>query len=114
MNPAAIVYVGIKGSVLAFDQKTGARYWETALKGYDFVSLLVEGGFIFAGTHGHLYCLDKTTGQILWHDGLRGKGYELMSLATSQGRSEAGSLMAEQRHQEDAAQAQTNTANTTT
>ena len=102
-----LVFVGIRGSVLAMDINSGARVWETPLAGGSFVTLLVEGDKIFAGAQGEIFCLDAVTGKILWHDGLKGYGFGLTSLATANGRSDSSALAAEHtsRQQADASAA---------
>jgi outer membrane protein assembly factor BamB len=96
-----LVFLGIRGSVVAMDRTSGSRTWETKLKGSDFVTLLVDGSRVLAGTQGEVYCLDAGTGEILWQDGLKGYGYGLMSIATASGTSAPTELAAEhQRRQQ--------------
>jgi outer membrane protein assembly factor BamB len=103
-----LVYLGIRGSVLALDKNSGARIWETKLKGSQFVTLLVDGQRIFAGAQGEIFCLDAATGKTLWHDGLSGYGFGLMSLAIQNGGSDPALLAAEHvRLQQAAASAAT-------
>lgn len=85
MPPAPVVFLGIKGAVLALQTSTGRRLWERPLKGQGFVTLLVEGNRVLAATRGELFCLDSATGEVLWHDPLRGYGWGLVSLATPNG-----------------------------
>lgn len=85
MRRSDIVYLGIKGTVLALDRHSGARLWETKLKGQGFVTLLVEKDRVLAATHGEVFCLDAQHGTVLWHDPLRGYGYGLVSLASERG-----------------------------
>jgi len=98
-----LVYLGIRGSVLALDKNSGARIWETKLKGSQFVALLVDGQRIFAGTQGEIFCLDAATGKPLWHDGLSGYGFGLLSLAIQNGVSDPALLAAEHIRQQQAA-----------
>jgi outer membrane protein assembly factor BamB len=98
-----LIYLGIRGSVLALDKATGARVWETKLKGSSFVTLLVEGSRIFAGAQGEIFCLDAATGKTLWHDGLSGYGFGLLSLATQSSRADTAALAAEFASQQEAA-----------
>ncbi len=81
-----ILYVGTKAQVVAFDKATGAKLWQTKLKGgltsgERFVSLLVQEGCVFAHTYGELFCLDQETGAILWKNSLDGLGYDIATLA---------------------------------
>jgi outer membrane protein assembly factor BamB len=94
-----LVFVGIKGAVVAMDTKTGARNWEKKLKGSDFVSVLIDGDRVLAGTQGEIFCLDAKTGEMLWHDGLKGYGLGLMNIATRNGSSDTS--LAQARQQQD-------------
>jgi len=98
-----LVYVGIKGSVVAFDQESGARIWETGLKGGAFVTLLVDGSRIFATAQGEIFCLSAADGKILWHDPLKGYGLGLTSIATQNGSSNPATTAAEQARQDQSA-----------
>jgi len=95
MATSNLVYAGIRGSVVAFDKRSGSRLWETKLKAGDFVTLLVEDDRIFAGTHGEIFCLEAATGKVLWQDGLKGYGLGLMSIATINGGSDTAALAEE-------------------
>ena len=97
-----LVFVGIRGSVLALDKNSGAHVWETKLKGGTFVTLLVDGDRLLAGANGEIFCLDAATGQILWHDGLKGYGFGLMSIATANGSSDSSASAAEFCRQQEA------------
>ncbi len=97
-----LVFVGIRGSVLALDKNSGGRVWETKLKGGTFVTVLVEGDRVLAGAQGEIFCLDAATGQVLWHDGLKGYGLGLMSIATATRSSNSSAIAAEHRRQQEA------------
>jgi outer membrane protein assembly factor BamB len=100
------IFIGIRGSVVALDKKSGARLWETKLKGSNFVSLLVDQDRVLAGAQGEMFCLDASTGQILWHDGLKGYGFGLLSIATADGNTDASVMAAEiARRQQEASSA---------
>jgi outer membrane protein assembly factor BamB len=106
MNMQDLVFLGIRGSVLALDKNTGARIWETKLKGSSFVTLLVDGARILAGAQGEIFCLDAATGKTLWHDGLSGYGFGLMSIATQNGSADATAIAAQKiREQQEASAA---------
>jgi len=101
MIKSDLVFLGIRGSVVALDKNSGVRVWEVKLKGSSFVTLLVEGNRILAGAQGEIFCLDATTGKTLWHDALKGYGLGLMSLATINGSSDASVLAAQKVRQEE-------------
>ena len=48
MKTTGLVYVGIRGSVLALDRDTGTIVWTTRLKGGDFVNLWRDGPDLLA------------------------------------------------------------------
>lgn len=82
-----IIYIGVKGHVVAVDKSTGATLWQTKLKsgmasGAAFVTLLVQEGRVFAHTYGEVFCLDRDTGAILWKNELSGLGYDIATLAS--------------------------------
>ena len=87
MAKEELVYVGIKGQVLALNQATGETLWATKLPtgmlgGLGFVHLVVDGDCIFATTQGESSCLDPVTGKIRWHNPLKGYGLGIASVAT--------------------------------
>jgi len=95
--------VGLKGTVLAIDRGTGDVVWQSALKGGDFVNVMLDGGQLFAATKGELFCLDPATGKIRWHNRLAGMGTGLVTFA----QAAEGNLAAidEKRRRDEAAAA---------
>ena len=69
-----IVYLGVKGSVVAIDKKSGSEHWRTHLKGSGFTTVLVDDDIIIAHTSGHLYGIDPKSGREIWHNDLPGLG----------------------------------------
>lgn len=96
------IFVGIKGTVLAIDRKTGATEWRTDLKGSDFVNVTLQNGDLFAACRGRLYRLDPLTGAIQWCNELPGLGYGLVTIA---GASQVAPGVAETKRREAAAAA---------
>ena len=80
-NLTSLIYIGIKGTVLAVDRRTGAEQWRTPLKGSDFVNVVLDGDALFATARGELFCLDPTTGQVRWNNPLTGLGWGLLTIA---------------------------------
>jgi outer membrane protein assembly factor BamB len=78
-----LVFIGIKGSVVALNRATGQQEWATHLKGSDFVNVVLENEAILASCHGEIFCLDPLTGNALWHNPLRGFGTGLAAIATT-------------------------------
>jgi len=89
MQTKDLIFIGIKGSIMALNRDTGARVWSTALKGSDFVNTVFEGGRVFAACRGEIFCLDPLSGRILWHNPLKGCGLGLATLAV-EGKSASG------------------------
>lgn len=76
---ASLIYVGIKGHVLAFDRRSGAEVWRTELparykSSNAIVSLLSDAEGLFATCAGEVFALDPRSGALLWHDPLKGLG----------------------------------------
>jgi outer membrane protein assembly factor BamB len=76
-----LIFVGIKGSVVALDRATGEMRWQTPLRGSDFVNVTHQNGDVFAASRGRLYRLDSATGQVQWCNELPGFGYGIASIA---------------------------------
>jgi outer membrane protein assembly factor BamB len=82
-DPQTLVFVGIKDSVMALDDRTGEPVWRTKLRRSDFVSVLWDGEALIAANSGEVYRLDPQTGAVLWHNELKGMGLGLVTLATT-------------------------------
>jgi len=96
-----LLFVGIKGTVVALDRATGATRWQTALRGSDFVNVTIQNGDVFAASRGRLYRLDPATGDVHWCNELAGLGYGIVSIA---GSAQAAPV-AEKKRRDDAAAA---------
>ena|SRR6185436_10998627 len=81
-DPQVLIYVGIKHSVIAMDDRTGAQVWVANLRGSDFVTLLWDGEALIAGNQGEVWRLDPQTGAVIWHNALKGMGRGVISLAS--------------------------------
>ena len=98
-DPQILIFVGIKNSVVALDEHTGAEVWRAELRSSDFVTVLWDGEALFAANSGEVWRLDPTHGHVLWHNELKGMGRGLVSLVSARvasGTNDAG-LAAEQR-----------------
>jgi outer membrane protein assembly factor BamB len=84
MKTADLVFIGIKGSVIALNRITGQQAWATHLKGSDFVNVVLQPGAILASCYGEIFCLDPLTGDALWHNPLKGFGIGLATIAADQ------------------------------
>jgi len=108
MKVEALVFVGIRGSVVALNRATGEQLWATRLKGYDFVNVVLDRGAVFATSCGEIFCLDPLTGVVLWHNRLKGFGTGLATIATgARAEGGAGAVLAERQRQAQAAAAST-------
>jgi len=81
MPHSKIIYLGIKGSVIAMDAATGQQLWTVQLKSSDFVQVVLDGDNLYATTQGEIFCLDPKTGEGRWHNELKGFGLGLVSIA---------------------------------
>jgi outer membrane protein assembly factor BamB len=108
MKTSDLVFIGIKGSVVALDRATGQQVWATHLKGSDFVNVIVQDEAVLASCYGEISCLDPVTGDALWHNPLKGFGRGLASIATDNGaRSGLTAVLAEKQGQDQASAAST-------
>jgi outer membrane protein assembly factor BamB len=109
MKTSDLVFIGIKGSVVALNRTSGEQVWVTKLKGYDFVNIVVQNDTVLASCYGEIFCLDPLTGTRLWQNPLKGFGVGLATIATagSLGSGNAPLLAAKRRRDEEAAAAST-------
>jgi len=81
-DPIVFTYVGIKNSVVALDDRTGAEVWRAHLRGSDFVTILWDGEALIVANSGEVWRLDPQSGAVIWHNGLKGFGRGVVSLAS--------------------------------
>lgn len=98
-----VIFVGVKGTVVALDRTTGAERWRTKLRGGDFVNVVVDGDVVLATTKGEVHCLDAASGGVRWVNKLAGLGFGLVSIGSASGQQAINA--AEKRRQEAAAAA---------
>jgi outer membrane protein assembly factor BamB len=77
---ANVLFIGIKGCVVALDKSTGEEVWRAKLGGSDFVNLVIEDASIYAATSGEVFCLSPASGEIRWHNPLKGMGRGLVTI----------------------------------
>ncbi len=82
MKKQTLIFVGIKGCVVALDRDSGNEVWRAEL-GSDYVTVLWDGEALFAATSGELTRLDPASGAALWYNKLKGLGRGLVNLASS-------------------------------
>lgn len=78
-----LLYLGVKGHLLAVDAANGSEIWRTKLKGSGTVIVYRDDETLYASTHGELWCIDAESGSVRWTNPLKGLGYGIVSLATS-------------------------------
>lgn len=105
MKISDLVFIGIKGSVVALDRTTGQQAWATHLKGMDFVNVHLVDGAVLASCYGEIFCLDPLTGAALWHNPLKGFGRGLATMATEHHRGTGTSPLLAEKQRRDAAAA---------
>ena len=105
-DPQTLVYVGIKRSVVALDDRTGTEVWRAELSGSDYVTVLWDGEALIAANNGEVFRLDPATGATMWHNKLKGLGRGLVNLASSRYPVRGGdAAMAKKRREQEAAAA---------
>jgi len=106
MNNTDLIFIGIKGSVIALSRDTGEQVWVAPLKGSDFVNVVLRDGVIVATCYGEVFCLDPITGQRRWHNPLKGYGTGLATIASETDSGGASTLaLAEKRRRDQEAAA---------
>ena len=106
MKTSDLIFLGIKGSVVALYRSTGQQAWETRLKGMDFVNIVLEDDKVIATCCGEIFCLDALEGEALWHNPLKGFGRGLATIATCQNPGSGNEpALAEKRRRDQAAAA---------
>ena len=106
-DPQILIFVGIKDSVIALDDRSGAEVWRAELRSSDYVNVYYDGEALIAANSGEVWRLDPANGSVIWHNELKGSGRGLVSLATSRrtGGSTSGDATAEKRRRDAAAAA---------
>ena len=106
MKTAHLIFIGIKGSVVALNRATGQQVWATHLKGSDFVNVILQDGAVLASCYGEIYCLDPLMGAGVWHNPLKGFGRGLATIATERNPGGGNApVLAEKRRRDEAAAA---------
>ena len=105
-DPQILVFIGIKNSVVALDDRTGAEVWRADLRSSDYVNVHWDGEALFASNSGEIWRLDPKMGAVLWHNALKGFGRGLATIATTR-RPTASSdnALASEKQRRDAAAA---------
>jgi outer membrane protein assembly factor BamB len=103
-DPQILIYIGIKDSVLALDEKTGAELWRAKLRTNDYVTVSWDGEALIAANSGEVWRLDPVRGEVIWHNELKGMGRGLVSIASSRyPNSSRDAVLAAEKRRRDAA-----------
>jgi outer membrane protein assembly factor BamB len=104
-DPQNFIFVGVKNSVVALDDKSGTEVWHAKLRSSDFVNVLWDGEALIAANSGEVWRLDPKSGAVIWHNGLKGLGRGLISLASTRRpiSSTDADLLSEKRRREQGA-----------
>ncbi len=105
MKTSDLIFIGIKGSVVALYRDTGQPAWATRLKGMDFVNVVLEGDKVLATACGEIFCLDALAGRLLWNNPLKGYGRGLATIATEDNPGASNSSVLAEKHRRDEAAA---------
>ena len=82
MKTEDLLFVGIKGSVVALRRDSGVQVWSTKVGG-TFVNVILDNEKLLAASSGEIFCLDALSGRQLWHNPLRGYGLGLVTMAAT-------------------------------
>jgi len=106
-DPQTLIFVGIKHSVVALDDRTGTEVWRTELRSGDYVTVLWDGEALIAGNSGEIWRLDPRNGHAMWRNELKGLGRGLVSMTSTRlpGLTAQEDLSAEKRRRDAAAAA---------
>ena len=95
-----LIFIGIKGSVLALDRSTGVTQWSVPLKGSGFVNLVRDQNVLLAATRGEVFCLDPATGHIHWTNGLTGMGFGIATIVAGDSPQNQAAMAEEQQQEQ--------------
>lgn len=109
MKTSDLVFVGIRGSVVALNRTTGQQEWATHLKGWSFVNVALQNEMVLASCQGEIFCLDPLSGNALWHNPLKGFGTGLATIATDSNQASASAAVLYEKRRRDEAAASTTT-----
>jgi len=107
-DPQVLVFVGIKDTVVALDDRTGGEVWRAELRSGDFTTVCWDGEVLLAANSGEVYRLDPRSGAVIWHNQLKGLGRGVVSLTTTrvtQAASGTDAMIAKRKRDEQAAAA---------
>ncbi len=103
MKTSDLIFVGIKGSVVALNSSTGEQVWATHLNGSGFVNVVLQDEAVLASCGGEMFSLDPLTGNGHWHNPLKGYGIGLATIATVLNPRGGAAVLGEKRRRDDEA-----------
>jgi outer membrane protein assembly factor BamB len=105
MSNANMIFIGVKGTVIALDRATGQEVWRSRLKRATFVNVVLDQGELYATTRGEIFRLDPATGQVCWNNRLPGMGFGLITVANAVNQQSISMIEKQRRDNNDAASA---------
>jgi len=78
-----VIFVGIRGTVVALETSAGTELWRTKLSGSHFVNVVVDGDVVYASSHGEVFCLSAASGTVRWKNQLKGLGMGLVTIGVA-------------------------------
>jgi outer membrane protein assembly factor BamB len=101
VEPGDLLFVGIRGFVLALNRQTGDIVWQQQLKGWNTPLLAYDDSRVYATVEGEVYCLSAENGARLWNNPLKGLGTGMCVLLAPGGfSSDAPPVLLERARQE--------------
>jgi len=100
MKTQDLLFVGIKGCVVALRRDSGEQVWSTKLGGH-FVNVMLDNERLLAASHGEIFCLDPLTGRPLWHNPLKGYGIGLVTMVATGLVASSTAVLAEKIRQDE-------------
>ena len=101
MKIPELVFIGIRGSVVALNRATGQQVWATHLKGFSFVNVVLQSDSLLASCYGEVFCLDPLAGNPRWHNPLKGFGRGLATIATQDNPGSSNTAIMTEKHRQD-------------
>jgi outer membrane protein assembly factor BamB len=96
-----LVFVGLRGYVIALHRDTGEIVWKNSKLNYGATSMLLDGDRLIVSTNGYIYCLDPLTGRVRWNNPLKGYGIGITHLVSTRGQSDQIMIQQEAADAED-------------
>jgi outer membrane protein assembly factor BamB len=74
MTVDQLIFIGLRGYVLALERDAGTVVWCNDQLKSGYTTILLDGDRLIVSTNGYIYCLNPLNGEILWSNPLTGYG----------------------------------------